>query len=118
MADDNRALVQRYYDLVDVNDVDGLVALFADDAVYERPGYEPLRGKEAIEAFYRGGRVIERGQHTLTNFVVGGGDVAVEGGFSGVLRDGRSVEVRFADFFRIADRQFLERHTYFFAPSV
>ena len=94
------------------------MALFADDAVYERPGYEPLRGKSAIEAFYRVDRVIESGRHALSSVIAAGEDVAVEGGFSGVLRDGKNADVRFADFFRLSDGRFQRRHTYFFAPSV
>jgi hypothetical protein len=34
------------------------------------------------------------------------------------LRDGRNVEVRFADFFRLGEGRFGDRHTCFFAPSV
>lgn len=37
--------VRRYYDLVDAGETDALVGLFAEDAVYLRPGYEPLVGQ-------------------------------------------------------------------------
>ena len=76
------APVTRYYDLVDANDVDGLVALFTPDATYERPGYEPMRGHSGLTAFYSGERIIASGAHTLTHTVVDGDEVAVQGRFA------------------------------------
>lgn len=113
-----RDRIETYYRLVDAEALEEMLDLFADDAVYERPGYEPLRGKPAIEAFYRGDRVIVSGQHTLTNVLVDDARAAVEGSFAGVLRDGQHVEVAFSDFFSLRDGKFVTRHTYFFAPSV
>jgi len=115
---DVRAHVDRYYALVDARDLDAMLDLFADDARYERPGYEPLCGRRDIEAFYRGNRVIAAGSHTLDDVVIEGRTAAVRGRFDGELKDGRSVSVRFADFFRYESDRIAERHTYFFQPSV
>lgn len=115
---DPRSLVEEYYRLVDAKALDDMLDLFADDAVYERPGYEPLEGKTAISAFYRGQRIIESGRHTLHCVLVDGDEAAVQGSFDGTLRDGSSVSVRFADFFSVRDSSFAHRNTYFFAPSV
>lgn len=47
------AVVQRYVAALNAGDLDGIVALFADDATVEDPvGSEPRRGREAIRAFY------------------------------------------------------------------
>ncbi|WP_407715511.1 steroid Delta-isomerase [Comamonas testosteroni] len=47
------AVVQRYVAALNSGDLDGIVALFADDATVEDPvGSEPRRGREAIRAFY------------------------------------------------------------------
>jgi ketosteroid isomerase-like protein len=111
--------VRRYYQLVDADDVTGLINLFAPDACYHRPGYEPLSGRTELERFYRGERVIERGAHTITGIVAADSDIAVQGEFSGVLRDGREVSLRFADFFSFGSGDlFARRDTYFFAPLV
>ncbi|HET9894001.1 MAG TPA: nuclear transport factor 2 family protein [Streptosporangiaceae bacterium] len=111
--------VRRYYSCVDADDVTGLISLFAPDARYRRPGYEPLNGRDELERFYRGERVILQGSHTLTTLVVAENDIAVQGEFSGVLRDGREVSLRFADFFSFGpDNLFSRRDTYFFAPMV
>ncbi|WP_406150576.1 nuclear transport factor 2 family protein [Streptomyces sp. NBC_01012] len=111
--------IHRYYALVDDGDVQGVVGLFARRAVYERPGYDPIVGRDGLDAFYRGQRVIDRGCHTVVKLVVGAHDAAVEGGFRGTLKDGSEVELRFADFFRLDDDLLFEvRNTYFFSPMV
>lgn len=111
--------VRRYYDLVDSGDVAGLVALFADDAVYHRPGYPPLAGRRDLERFYRDQRVIRTGRHTVSTLIVSGAEVAVNGEFRGELHNGEVVSLRFADFFVVnPDGTFARRDTYFFAPLV
>ncbi len=111
--------VERYYRLVDADDVDGLLDLFAPEAVYCRPGYEPFVGRDALRAFYEGDRVIESGRHTVDHTVVGPESVAVHGRFEGTLRDGSTASLRFADFFTFADDgRFATRDTFFFAPLV
>jgi ketosteroid isomerase-like protein len=113
------ARVQRYYELVDDGDIPGLLDLFAPDAVYERPGYPPMTGRAELDAFYSGERVIDSGKHTLREIVAGSDVVAVHGDFTGRLKDGTEVTVRFADFFAFGtDGRFRRRDTYFFSPSV
>jgi len=111
--------VRRYYELVDRGDVGALISLFADDAVYYRPGYAPLTGRTELERFYRADRVISAGRHTLSTLVGSAGHIAVHGHFDGVLRDGQAVYLRFADFFSLNDEgTFARRDTFFFAPMV
>ena len=110
--------VRRYYDLVDAGSLQQMYALFDDDIVYRRPGYEPLAGIAAFRSFYEGQRIIREGAHTLTSLVDHGGHVAVEGDFHGTLHDGREVSVRFADFFTFDGPRIIRRDTYFDAPAV
>lgn len=118
-SDEVETLVRRYYEAVDGGDVPAVLECFADDAVYRRPGYAPLRGREALERFYREERVIADGEHTLDAVVVQGRGAAVRGTFAGSLRDGRHVEIGFADFFIIDEHgRVAERHTYFERPGV
>lgn len=112
------ATVRAYYRLVDSGDVPGLLALFADDAVYRRPGYVDMRGHADLARFYGGERVIRAGRHTLDTVVAHGLQVAVTGEFNGVLKDDRAVSLRFADFFVFERRQIVRRDTYFFVPMV
>ncbi|MFB9904306.1 nuclear transport factor 2 family protein [Allokutzneria oryzae] len=113
------AAVRTYYELVDAGDVEGVVGLFDDDAVYLRPGYAPLRGHAALRSFYRTDRVIASGHHHLGEFVVAGRTVVVRAHFSGDLKNGSRVSLRFADFFEVSDdARFLRRETFFFTPTV
>jgi ketosteroid isomerase-like protein len=113
------ALVHAYYSKVDAGDVEGLLALFAADAVYRRPGYEPMQGKQSLESFYRGERVIAQGRHEVVTLVAESPRVAVTGSFSGELKDGSQVHLDFADFFTVgADGLFAHRETYFYVPLV
>jgi ketosteroid isomerase-like protein len=119
MSGPSENLARRYYELVDNGDVEGLVALFDPDAVYNRPGYEPLRGRDHLRRFYLEQRVIREGKHSLDLVVVSGSDVAVRGSFHGVLHTGNAVDAQFADFFRInSDDTFSRRDTFFFAPLI
>lgn len=49
-----KAAMQEYIDAFNRVDLDGIVALYADDAVVEDPvGSKPREGREAIRAFYK-----------------------------------------------------------------
>ncbi|WP_231632367.1 nuclear transport factor 2 family protein, partial [Streptomyces clavuligerus] len=111
--------VRRYYQLVDAGEVSALVALFAPDARYHRPGYRPIVGHAELERFYLDRRVIRSGVHTLTTVVASGDEIAVHGVFRGVLHDGDEVELRFADFFRMTPHgSIAARDTFFHVPAV
>lgn len=110
--------IEMYYRLVDADDVEGLVALFTADCVYERPGYPPIVGTEALRRFYTSDRVIRSGKHVLETVLVQSVDAAVQGSFSGQLKNGAAAEVRFADFFHLTGELIDFRRTYFYAPSV
>ncbi|GAB3711135.1 nuclear transport factor 2 family protein [Mariniluteicoccus flavus] len=115
---DLHALARRYYALVDAADFPAMHDLFTDDCTYERPGYDPIVGREAMEAFYGGTRVIKRGRHTLRDVVVEGDVVAVHGDFDGELRDGSQAHESFADFLHYRDGLIERRRSYFFRPAV
>jgi len=58
-----RKLYERYPEMVTKGDVDGIVALYAEDATIEDPiGSELQRGRDAIRAFYAAsaGNVVMR----------------------------------------------------------
>lgn len=118
-ADLVAAQIRRYYELVDQNDVGDIVGLFAENAVYERPGYPTIVGREQLDDFYRSVRMIDQGRHTVGELLVNAGQAFAEGVFAGTLKDGRVVDVRFADFFAVDDKLLISfRRTYFYAPMV
>jgi ketosteroid isomerase-like protein len=113
------ARVRSYYSLVDRGDITELVQLFTQDAVYQRPGYPPMRGRGELERFYREERVIKSGHHAVESVMSSHSRVAVTGSFAGTLHSGQDVTLRFADFFVLGDDgKFSRRDTYFFTPLV
>jgi len=118
------SVARRYYELVDAGDYDGLVSLFSEDVVYERPGQPAIEGAGELRAFYEEGRPLSAGEHELHSVVRDsegsagnrtqsddGDIVAVRGTFRG-KQDGDSVEIGFADFHEIADGEIVRRHTF------
>lgn len=62
-----QATMARYVELVDAGDIDGIVALYSEDAVVEDPvGQLPLQGIVDIERFYREGLGASKVSATLT----------------------------------------------------
>ncbi|MEH6590990.1 MAG: nuclear transport factor 2 family protein [Halioglobus sp.] len=51
--EETRALITSYVDMMCKSDVEGIMALYADDATAEDPvGGEPVQGIEAVREFY------------------------------------------------------------------
>lgn len=105
------ATVREYYDLVDAEEYDDLVALFAEDVRYERPGQGAIEGRAALRKFYLDGRPLEDGSHEVHDVVVDGETVAVRGTFSGT-QNGESVSFDFADFHEFEDGKIRRRYTF------
>jgi ketosteroid isomerase-like protein len=106
-------IVRRYYELVDADRFDDLLSLFHDDVVYERQGTPDIVGMAALRRFYQEERIIQGGRHTLASVVADGDWVAVRGSFTGMLKSGDEVELRFTDWHRFRDGRIDRRETLF-----
>lgn len=107
-----RETVRRYYERVDADDYDGLLSLFAADVVYDRPGQDPIEGKDDLERFYREDRPLSDGEHEVLAIAVDGDTAAVRGTFGG-RQGGERVAFGFADFHTVdADGLIAHRVTY------
>lgn len=114
----NQQFIRDMFHKIDTRDFEGLRTVFADDVVYERPGYEPIRGIEELIHFYRDVRVIASGKHGLTRVVVDEESGASWGRFTGVHRNGKALDVRYADVYTFENGRIKTRASYFFEPSV
>ncbi len=111
--------VHLLYQMVDAGDAAGIAQLHAPDAVYHRPGYEPMVGRERMFQFYHRDRIIAEGRHVLETMIADDCQVAVNGQFLGTLRDGSAVELRFADFFEVDEHALIvNRRTFYFTHTV
>lgn len=107
----NAETAREYYELVDADAYDDLVALFAPEVVYERPGQSSIEGREALRRFYEEGRPLSEGSHEVHSVVADGDTVAVRGSFAGRQGD-RRVAFGFADFHEFEDGLIARRYTF------
>lgn len=104
-----RETMMRYLDHIEAGDVDGVLALMADDVEMEDPVGGPptavMRGKEAVAAFLRGALVRTGPTPTRTGPIVttAGSEAAMP--FTLALElDGKRLEYDVIDVFRFDDR--------------
>lgn len=107
------AVVRSYYDYVDEQRTEEMLALFHQDIVYERQGTPTIEGIAALQRFYEQERIIESGAHSLDQVLPGEDWVAVRGRFAGRLRDGQEVMLRFTDWHHFQDGKIIRRESLF-----
>jgi ketosteroid isomerase-like protein len=112
------SFITRMFATIDARRWDALADFFTADAVYERPGYEPLIGFEALDHFYRRVRIIGAGRHRVERLVEGRESAACWGRFVGTSRDGRALDERFSDVYELRDGRIVRRTSYFFRPAI
>ncbi|MDG5758706.1 nuclear transport factor 2 family protein [Natronococcus sp. A-GB1] len=108
---DPETVVRDYYDAVDDERYDDLVALFAEDVRYERPGQGAIEGRAELREFYLEGRPLEEGSHEVDDLIVDGDTVAVRGTFAG-RQNGEDVAFAFADFHEFEDGTIARRYSF------
>ncbi|WP_430446759.1 nuclear transport factor 2 family protein [Sphingorhabdus contaminans] len=108
----NRAdLIADYYNRIDNHDLDAIIRLFAQDAVYRRADRQ-YAGKSRISRFFREERLI-RGIHTVEAMWQVPGRVIVIGHFDGVGEHGDPRSLGFVDIWAFdASNAVTERRTY------
>jgi len=122
-SNDNREdgmqnFVVELFQRIDARDWEGLEASLHEDVVYERPGYEPLVGRERVLRFYREERVIASGEHRLDRVLTDPESGACWGTFVGVHKNGSAIDERFADTYLLEDGRIRARRSFFFRPAI
>jgi len=107
------AIITEYYSRIDENDLDWVMNLFADDAVYLRADSKYCGIKELNE-FFRADRKI-RGQHNLDAIWSFDDKVICTGTFKGVGKEGDGRKVRFSDFWRFNSQDLVDERRTFLA---
>jgi hypothetical protein len=112
------ATIQEMFATIDTRRWKDLRLHFASEVVYERPGYEPIRGLDELCDFYNRVRVVAVGEHTINQIVATPQHAACWGSFRGRSHDGRDLFERFADIYALRNGLILHRTTYFFRPAI
>lgn len=103
-------LIKDYYQKIDDSNVDWVIDLFADDAVYQRAN-AIYNGKDEITQFYREQRKI-RGKHTLYDYIDQEETVIARGVFDGQGEQGDPRAVEFCDVWSLNHNRVVARQTY------
>lgn len=116
--DDGMAMLKAITTAFDEHDLDGIMAHFADDAVFEGPrGAEPwgtrFVGREAIrEAFAARFAGIPDIRYQHDEHFVDGDRGASEWTLSGTTVEGQSIEVRGCDLWTIRDGKIVKKDSF------
>src|SRR5258708_33446689 len=98
---------------VDAGDWSTLRRFYADECVYERPGFEAIAGLEALIQFYESVRPIRSGIHSLNHVVEEKDSVTASGKFDGTLRTGTAIQLQLMDLYIFDQNKILFRNTFF-----
>lgn len=101
---------------VDRKDWNEVERFLHPDVVYSRPGYQPLIGAKAVMHFYREVRVLSSGIHEIQGIAVDGDVGSSWGRFVGTTRDGKPVDLEYAEWYLFTDGRISSRKSYFFTP--
>ena len=112
------ALISALLSAVDRRDWQTVGGLVTPDVVYDRPGYPTIRGVHEWLIFYRETRIVVTGQHRLVTVLADDTQGFCWGEFTGTIRTGETVEVRFADWYAFRDGLVCQRRTFFYEPAI
>jgi steroid delta-isomerase-like uncharacterized protein len=126
MAGEMQAVVERFYEAFNRGDFDAVEEVFASDVETTDPGLGTVRGIAAWRAY---GEAFKRGlpdaRLNLRSALEAGDRVSVEGNFTGTFTGplmtpqgevpptGRSIDVPYADFFRVRDGRIVAHQVYY-----
>lgn len=113
----NREIVERFYERFNEGDLEGAMALVSHDLEMSAPGMDTVVGAAHLRGYLES--VFEPmpdAHDTLVEVYQGEDSVIVEGRFRGTYREGeieRSIDLAFADFYRVRDERIASYHAYY-----
>jgi ketosteroid isomerase-like protein len=116
----NKAIARAFFERFDANDLDGVMALFADDATFTVPGKSDEMRSAGVYDKQRIRRLFDRmtgqlpaGLRMSVSLLVAEGDIVIaEATSRGEFTDGRVYDQRYLTLFRIADGVIAEAREY------
>jgi ketosteroid isomerase-like protein len=116
----NKAIARAFFERFDANDLDGVMALFADTATFQVPGKSDEMRSAGVYDKDRLRRLFDRmtsqlpaGLRMSVSLLVAEGDIVIaEATSRGELPDGRVYDQRYLNLFRIADGKIIEAREY------
>ncbi|MBM4188569.1 MAG: nuclear transport factor 2 family protein [Gemmatimonadetes bacterium] len=104
--------IRTMFQAIDGRDWDALANQLHPEVRYDRPGFEPLMGRDAVIHFYREVRQIH-GRHHLDHLIANDREGAHFGHFVGAKPDGTPFTADYADYYGFKDGLLWRRKSYF-----
>jgi len=111
-------IIVRMFAAIDNRRWDALAEFFGADAIYERPGYAPLRSLDDILMFYQRDRIIKHGTHRIERVVCDDEAACCWGSFEGKSKSDERLHEQFADVYRITKGKIVYRQTFFYRAAI
>jgi ketosteroid isomerase-like protein len=109
---DIQATLEAYFDGINSERYGDVAQLFSEEAEMQAPGVPPMRGREAVEGYYRAALgLYPEHRDTPTRVLVSGRSATVEIHYKGALASGVEVEFDAVDVFDFDDEGQITRLT-------
>ena len=118
----NKAVVRKYYELLDKGDVEGIIGIFSDDILWRFPGMPEPLNKETLKGLIQGFKsAFPDMKHTFRNELADGDQVATAltftgtqtGEMQGIAPSNNKVEFTALNIHRVKDGKIAEAETGF-----
>jgi hypothetical protein len=114
----NKELIISLFNAIDSSNWTLLRTYFAQNIIYERPGYQALIGLDQVINFYHYERIIASGKHHIEHIVIEENYGSCWGQFIGLHKNGSPLNERFADIYSFEYSQIKTRQSYFFRAAI
>ncbi len=108
--------VSQFFETIDAKNWGKLKTLLDTNVIYERPGYETMKGRNSVMEFYTEKRAIKVGSHIIQDVYIHDNKIICNGSFSGMSNDNTKLQVEFCDIYLCNYPSLIYRKTYFFIP--
>ena len=109
---------EELFHAIDTRNWGDLPRFFHAEVVYERPGYPPIEGIDALLEFYSSVRIIAEGKHLLDGGLRDQHKAICWGHFRGRSRSGDELAERFDVAYELDGGVIRKRTTYFFRAAI
>lgn len=114
----NAEWVSLFFNAVDNRNWKELELMLDENIVYERPGYEPMVGRQDVMTFYTQKRIISSGRHNIKNILINDNIIVCNGSFSGESNQSLKLDVEFCDIYFFNGVSLFYRKTFFHVPCI
>jgi ketosteroid isomerase-like protein len=112
-SDPLRTIMRMLLRSIDNNEWSVVEALLHPATEYEVSGYVPFKGRDTVLNYYKNVRPVSSGTHYIHSLLVEGDTGVCTGRFQAKTRDGKEMDVLFADVMTFENKKIRQRRVYY-----